>query len=168
MLPKSPEKLTWNGSIWLDTAHIKTGRSRVAQDHFQTPPDPKEGYKNWRFAKKEVRRFSFEPPDLADLGINALVQLVRSPDPQPREVKFEKCCVNLVDSFRYTIGTVYLMSSLCFSYCASKQKSNSEIWIYRHRKIEEYRPIALCARCVIPYKYGRCCMFSSGNVRKSL
>ena len=95
-------------------------------------------------------------------------KLVRSPDPQPREVRFEKCCVNPVDSFRYTIGTVYLMGSLCFSYCASKQKSNSEIWIYRHRKIEEYRPIALCARCVIPYKYGRCCMFSSGNVRKSL
>ena len=27
-------------------AHIKTGRSPMAQDHFQTPPDPKKGYKN--------------------------------------------------------------------------------------------------------------------------
>ena len=27
-------------------AHIKTGRSPMAHDHFQTPPDPKMGYKN--------------------------------------------------------------------------------------------------------------------------
>ena len=27
-------------------AHIKTGRSPMAQDHFKTPPDPKMGYKN--------------------------------------------------------------------------------------------------------------------------
>ena len=25
-------------------AHIKTGRSPMAQDHFKTPPDPKKGY----------------------------------------------------------------------------------------------------------------------------
>ena len=31
------------GSVW---AHIKTARSPMAQDHFQTPPDPKKGYKN--------------------------------------------------------------------------------------------------------------------------
>ena len=30
------------GSVW---AHIKTGRRSVAPDHFQTPPDPKKGYK---------------------------------------------------------------------------------------------------------------------------
>ena len=29
------------GSVW---AHIKTGRSPMAHDHFQTPPDPKRGY----------------------------------------------------------------------------------------------------------------------------
>ena len=27
------------GSVW---AHIKTGRSYMAQDHFETPPDPKQ------------------------------------------------------------------------------------------------------------------------------
>ena len=25
-------------------AHIKTGRSPMAQDHFKTPPDPKKGH----------------------------------------------------------------------------------------------------------------------------
>ena len=34
------------GSIW---AHIKTGRSPMAHDHFQNPPDPKEGHKNRTF-----------------------------------------------------------------------------------------------------------------------
>ena len=27
-------------------AHIKTGRSPMAQDHFKTPPDPKMAHKN--------------------------------------------------------------------------------------------------------------------------
>ena len=27
-------------------AHIKTGKRSMAPDHFQTPPDPKKGYKN--------------------------------------------------------------------------------------------------------------------------
>ena len=31
------------GSVW---AHIKTGKSPMAHDHFQTPPDPKKGYNN--------------------------------------------------------------------------------------------------------------------------
>ena len=31
------------GSVW---AHIKTGRSPMAQDHVQTPPEPQKGYKN--------------------------------------------------------------------------------------------------------------------------
>ena len=30
-----------DGSVWAD---IKTGKSPMAQDHFQTPPDPKSGY----------------------------------------------------------------------------------------------------------------------------
>ena len=33
-------------------AHIKTGRSPMAQDHFKTPPDPKKGYKNKRIIQK--------------------------------------------------------------------------------------------------------------------
>ena len=31
------------GSVWAD---IKTGRSPMAHDHFQTPPDPKRGFPN--------------------------------------------------------------------------------------------------------------------------
>ena len=27
-------------------AHIKTGRSHMAQDHFQTPPEPPKGFYN--------------------------------------------------------------------------------------------------------------------------
>ena len=36
-------------------AHIKTGRSPMAQDHFKTPPDPKKGHgmtKNPQKSKK--------------------------------------------------------------------------------------------------------------------
>ena len=36
-------------------AHIKTGRSPMAQDHFQTPPDPKKGYKNQKITQKDVK-----------------------------------------------------------------------------------------------------------------
>ena len=39
-------------------AHIKTGRSPMAQDHFQTPPDPKKGHgmtKNPQKSKKYSR-----------------------------------------------------------------------------------------------------------------
>ena len=32
-----------DGSIW---AHIKTGRSHMAQDHFKTPSDPKTTYED--------------------------------------------------------------------------------------------------------------------------
>ena len=32
------------GSYGSVGAHIKTGRSPMAQDHFQTPPDPKKGH----------------------------------------------------------------------------------------------------------------------------
>ena len=37
------------GSVWAD---IKTGKSPMAHDHFQTPPDPKRGYKNPNNQKK--------------------------------------------------------------------------------------------------------------------
>ena len=33
-------------------AHIKTGRSPMAQDHFKTPPDPKKGYENKKLPKQ--------------------------------------------------------------------------------------------------------------------
>ena len=33
-------------------AHIKTGKRSMAPDHFQTPPDPKKGYKNQKKTKK--------------------------------------------------------------------------------------------------------------------
>ena len=39
-------------------AHIKTGRSPMAQDHFKTPPDPKKGHgmtKNPQKSKKSSR-----------------------------------------------------------------------------------------------------------------
>ena len=41
-------------------AHIKIGRSPMAQDHFQTPPDPQKGYNNpiwvyfWLFVAEKV------------------------------------------------------------------------------------------------------------------
>ena len=34
-------------------AHIKTGRSPMAQDHCQTPPDPKKAYKNQKMTQKK-------------------------------------------------------------------------------------------------------------------
>ena len=36
-------------------AHIKTGRSPMAQDHFQTPPDPERGYENPKKLKKSLK-----------------------------------------------------------------------------------------------------------------
>ena len=33
-------------------AHIKTGWSHMAQDHFKTPPDPPKGYKNQKMVPK--------------------------------------------------------------------------------------------------------------------
>ena len=35
-------------------AHIKTGRSPMAHDHFQTAPDPKKGHKNQKLTKQLV------------------------------------------------------------------------------------------------------------------
>ena len=37
------------GSVW---AHIKTGRSPMAYDHFWTPPDPKKGHGIIKIRKK--------------------------------------------------------------------------------------------------------------------
>ena len=51
-----------NHGIWCEmgpygsiSAHIKAGRSPMALDHFQTPPDPKKGYKNSKFIPKDVK-----------------------------------------------------------------------------------------------------------------
>ena len=37
-------------------AHIKTGKRSMAPDHFQTPPDPKKGYKNQKQIKKRSKK----------------------------------------------------------------------------------------------------------------
>ena len=34
---------------------IKTGKSPMAQDHFQTPPDPERGYKNTKKSQKSLK-----------------------------------------------------------------------------------------------------------------
>ena len=34
-------------------AHIKTGRSPMAQDHFKTPPDPKKGHEMIKKTQKK-------------------------------------------------------------------------------------------------------------------
>ena len=36
-------------------AHIKTGRSPMAQDHFKTPPDPKMPLKNTKMTKQSAK-----------------------------------------------------------------------------------------------------------------
>ena len=52
-------------------AHIKTGRSPMAQDHFKTPPDPKKGHgmtkhpqKNNKYSRvgQDMRRDNFQIP----------------------------------------------------------------------------------------------------------
>ena len=46
------------GSVWAD---IKTGKSPMAPDHFQTPPDPKRGYKNQKKIKKVFESVPNQP-----------------------------------------------------------------------------------------------------------
>ena len=46
------------GSVWAD---IKTGKSPMAHDHFQTPPDPKRGYKNPKNAEKVLKSVPNQP-----------------------------------------------------------------------------------------------------------
>ena len=46
------------GLKWVHMARyelIKTGRSPMAQDHFQTPPDPKRSYTNPKKTKKSLK-----------------------------------------------------------------------------------------------------------------
>ena len=38
-------------------AHIKTGESSMAQDHFKTPPDPKEGHEMTKKNAKNIKNF---------------------------------------------------------------------------------------------------------------
>ena len=40
------------GSVW---AHIKTGKSPMAHDHFKTPPDPKRGYSRPKKSQKSLK-----------------------------------------------------------------------------------------------------------------
>ena len=44
MWDKKYEILSEMGPYGSVGAHIKTGRSPMAQDHFKTPPDPKKGH----------------------------------------------------------------------------------------------------------------------------
>ena len=56
--PKNYEILTEMGPYGSVGAHIKTGRSPMAQDHFETPPDLKKGHgmtKNPQKSKKSSR-----------------------------------------------------------------------------------------------------------------
>ena len=56
--PKQYENLSEMGPYGSVGAHIKTGRSPMAQDHFKTPPDPKKGHgmiKNPQKSKKSSR-----------------------------------------------------------------------------------------------------------------
>ena len=50
-------------------AYIKTGRSPVAQNHFQTPPDPKRGYKRPKNLKKSKRVCATSAKKLWELGM---------------------------------------------------------------------------------------------------
>ena len=43
-LAKKYEKLSEMGPYGSVGAHIKTGESPMAQEHFKTPPDPKKGH----------------------------------------------------------------------------------------------------------------------------
>ena len=55
-------------------AHIKTGRSPMAHDHFQTPPDPKKGYKNPKMNPKTrtnlIKGFHERLPNDINFGNN--------------------------------------------------------------------------------------------------
>ena len=45
-------------------AHIKTGRSPMAQDHFQTHPDPKKGNENLKKMPKRSEGRAKRGPEL--------------------------------------------------------------------------------------------------------
>ena len=61
------------GSVW---AHIKTGRSPMAHDHFQTPLDPKRGYKTLKNTSKicffSPGKDTTKSPKLCTWGLNAI------------------------------------------------------------------------------------------------
>ena len=48
-------------------AHIKTGRSPMAQDHFKTPPDPKKGHEMTKNLQKSQQR-GFPRGSISSLG----------------------------------------------------------------------------------------------------
>ena len=50
-------------------AHIKTGKRSMAPDQFQTPPDPKKGYKNHKNPKKIKQNQKNAPEILSIYGI---------------------------------------------------------------------------------------------------
>ena len=44
------------GPYGSEGAHIKTGRSPMAQEHFKTPPDPKMSHKNPKITQKSEKK----------------------------------------------------------------------------------------------------------------
>ena len=68
-------------------AHIKTGGSPMAQDHFKTPPDPKRGCKNHENPKTILKAVPNQPRiALRAVGItnNYVCLLYTSPSPRDR------------------------------------------------------------------------------------
>ena len=62
------------------------------------------------------------------------IKLVRSPDPQPREVRIEKCCVNPVVSFRYIVGYSLSYGLTLFLALCLKAAINSKTSTHRSQK----------------------------------
>ena len=75
------------GPYGLVGAHIKTGRSPMAPDHFQTPPDPQRGYKNLKDIKKVLKSVPNHPRNTfqhgpGDLGVEMWTHVSRSGLPE--------------------------------------------------------------------------------------
>ena len=54
--PTKYETLSEMGPYGSVGAHIKIGKSYMAQDHFKTPPDPKKGHKNLKMIQKSAKK----------------------------------------------------------------------------------------------------------------
>ena len=70
-------------------AHIKTGRSHIAQDHFKTPPDPKMAHKNSKMTKK-IRKKVKNLLELAKFQSHMLNLPFRRFEPEPPNLFFSE------------------------------------------------------------------------------
>ena len=74
-------------------AHIKTGRSPMAHDHFQTPPDPQKGYEHQNMIQTNLKTgrgprcdnlnnffglFLIFWPSMAFLGVRGVLEMIVS------------------------------------------------------------------------------------------